>query len=260
MNARQVCITNLFYIKAVEINLQQPFQLLAHFTHVFWDIKSLECVSDIAISLAPKKDIYYIFPKKYKNSNSSIVIKKQKTAGSIRKVFLPKPLIEEVKARIIYLEKCKSLYGKDYNHKNLLFCNSLGEPTEPRRLVKMWTKWQKENGISNYIDLQGLRKSGQTHKVHITNHNYGLVAEAGGQTTEVLLSNYLAVHDNELMNLRDIIEDDFYGVSKKADEETLYVNEFLKKCQENPKLLAILINGLKAGHKIPEKHSMQLTH
>lgn len=47
------------------------------------------------------------------------------------------------------------------------------------------------------IDLQGLRKSGQMHKVRLTKNNYQLVAENGGQSPEVLMSNYNEALDTE---------------------------------------------------------------
>lgn len=200
--------------------------------------------TDQGLALASEKDIYYRFPKANPNTKSYLVIKRQKTRGSKRKVFLPKALIEEVQARIQFIEKCKDFFGDEYCERNLLFCLEDGSPQEPIRLVKKWTKWQESNGIQNPIDLQGLRKSGQTHKVHITDNNYGLVAKTGGQSTEVLLSNYLAVHEDELENLRDLIENDFYNTSISIDEKKLYVTKFIKSCKRDPELMEILLGSL----------------
>ena len=50
--------------------------------------------------------------------------------------------------------------------------------------------WQAAEGITSQIEFQGLRKSGQKHKVRLTKNNYQLVAENSGQSPEVLMSNY----------------------------------------------------------------------
>ena len=44
--------------------------------------------------------------------------------------------------------------------------------------------------ITDQIDLQGLRKSGQMHKIRLTKNNYQLVAANAGQSPEVLMHHY----------------------------------------------------------------------
>ena len=60
------------------------------------------------------------------------------------------------------------------------------------------------------IEFQGLRKSGQMHKVRLTQNNYQLVAENSGQSPEVLMSNYNEAREIEKRALTAMVERSFY--------------------------------------------------
>jgi len=265
------------YLKSVLVQIHDPFlHLLVHLVFVcslrageaaglrIEDVnldegsirvnQELERITEEALAKISEKDIYHVFPQKSKNTNSVLVLKKLKTKGSKRKCFLPAPLVDEIRARIISVQRFKDFYCAGYGNSGLLFCLENGDPQEPRLLTRKFTKWQRENKISNPIDLQGLRKSGQTHKVHITGNDYQVVAEMGGQSTKVLFDNYLAVDDGELKNLRDLIEDDFYAQTDPERKQKLYVQSILKKCDEDPTFLKLLLNGLQSAYKSPSKH------
>ena len=66
---------------------------------------------------------------------------------------------------------------------------------------------------SRYTQFHGLRKSGQMHKVRLTKNNYQLVAENGGQSPEVLMSNYNEALDSEKRDLAHLVEANFYPES-----------------------------------------------
>ena len=67
--------------------------------------------------------------------------------------------------------------------------------------------------IETPIELQGLRKSGQMHKVRLTSNNYQLVAENSGQSPQVLMSNYNEALDSEKRTLSLLVETSFYPKS-----------------------------------------------
>jgi len=71
-------------------------------------------------------------------------------------------------------------------------------------LNKLFKGWQKENAIpkNDMIEFQGLRKSGQMHKLRITNYNFQVVCDAAGdQSRQVAMKHYdetLEVEKEEL--------------------------------------------------------------
>lgn len=60
------------------------------------------------------------------------------------------------------------------------------------------------------IEFQGLRKSGQMHKVRLSQNNYQFVAESSSQSLEVLMSHYNEALESEKRALARLIEDSFY--------------------------------------------------
>ena len=218
-----------------------------------WIRQELLRVTDAALNAIPKEDIFHVFPKQVPSSKSSLVLKKPKTNGSVRKIFLPAPLVDEIRIRVARIEKYKAFYGDEYRDSGLLFCLDNGNPNESKRLEKKFSTWQKQNDIANPIDLQGLRKSGQTHKVHVTDNDYHVVSKAGGQSTAVLFNHYLKVDESELINLKELIEGDFYGSPDPQKKNKLYVQTILDHCKEDPEFLALLMSGLQSAHTTAKK-------
>ena len=101
--------------------------------------------------------------------------------------------------------------GRENHDKGLLISQPDGRPIDPNNLCKSFRKWQTAHHIEDQIDFQGLRKSGQMHKVRITQNNYQLVAESSGQSPEVLMSNYNEALDSEKRNLSQLVEADLYS-------------------------------------------------
>jgi len=75
------------------------------------------------------------------------------------------------------------------------------------------------------IEFQGLRKSGQMHKVRLTQNNYQLVAENSGQSPEVLMSNYNEAWDSEKRTLSLLVETSFYQTAATTIENPPQTDE-----------------------------------
>ena len=97
------------------------------------------------------------------------------------------------------------------------------------------------------IDFQGLRKSGQMHKVRLSQNNYQLVADNAGQSPEVLMHNYNEALDYEKRALAKMVEASFYPGQLNesvADHDKAVV---LQKLQQNPELVQQLLQSLLNG-------------
>ena len=102
------------------------------------------------------------------------------------------------------------------------------------------------------------------HKVRLTQNNYQLVAENGGQSPEVLMSNYNEALDSEKRNLALLIETNFY--SQKSTDS---INEFeevsppeahtiLEALHENPELSQQIMQILMSGAAIADRGTSKL--
>lgn len=177
-----------------------------------WITQEVQRVSDRALDVLPKNEIICLFPKQSEASKSRLALKAPKTDGSFRKVYLTTPLCEEIAVQISWIEKNRQYMGEEYSNYELLLCRPDGFPLEPQKISKKFQKWQAEHQINNPISFHGLRKSGQMHKVRLSQNNYQLVAEAAGHTPRVLMAHYNEVFDSEKRALVSLVEDNFYTV------------------------------------------------
>lgn len=214
-----------------------------------WISQILERVSDEAIKALPGEKIAKVFPKQFSNSKSRLVLKVPKTEGSHRKQYLTTPLLQEIKERITEINEAKELLGPEYQDNGFLICQPDGRPIDPNNLCKSFKEWQSAMNITNQIDLQGLRKSGQMHKIRLSKNNYQLVAANAGQSPEVLMHHYNEALEAEKQELASMVESSFYPSSTKVSEKTapLGAEEILKLIQENPDLSAKLMQLLKVS-------------
>lgn len=181
----------------------------------FWITQEVQRVSDEALTVIPKQEIIRVFPKMKPNAKSSMILKGPKTEGSTRKQYLTTPLMLEIQERLRQIEEHKEILGPEYHDYGLLICQCNGKPIDPKALSKAFKKWQKDNGIDDQIEFQGLRKSGQMHKVRLSQNNYQLVAENSGQSPEVLMSNYNEALESEKRALSVMVENSFYVQSEE---------------------------------------------
>ena len=179
-----------------------------------------------------------------------LILKAPKTEGSVRQQYLTTPLLWEIKERLDEIEEYKRLFGVDYKDYGLLICKPDGKPIDPHSFVKKFKNCQREIGLEeeDIIEIQGLRKSGQMHKVRLSQNNYQLVAEASGQSPEVLMSNYNEALEDEKKTLTMLVETNFYGETQKrgGNDSTLNaaaIQELLKTLPELPKQILQLLQS-----------------
>ena len=203
-----------------------------------WITQIVQRVSDQSLKELPKEEIIRVFPKKILTSKSSMILKGPKTEGSTRKQYLTVPLMEEIKVRLEEIKRDKKFLGREYQDYGLLLCNPDGTPLDPKSLDKAFKDWQTAMQIEDQIEFQGLRKSGQMHKVRLSQNNYQLVAENSGQSPEVLMSNYNEALDSEKRELAQMVEDSFYPRKAASAGRTQSddMKAVMEKIKNNPQL------------------------
>ena len=149
--------------------------------------------------------------------------------------------------------KCKEIgsFREEYRDYGLLICHTDGRPVDPKNLEKSFKEHQKRIGIpeNERIDFQGLRKSGQMHKVRLSQNNYQLVAENAGQSPEVLMNHYNEALDYEKRALSRLVENSFYPHRETSGEaqDSADVSALMAQIQQNPELCRKLLQSLTLG-------------
>lgn len=175
-----------------------------------WISQTLQRVSKDALEIISTHEIIRVFSTD-RSSTSSLIAKTTKTENSDRTVLLTDPIVDEIKCVIAQIERNKQYFGSGYNDYGLLFSQVNGNPVEPTLMEKWFRNWQRNNGIENVLDMQGLRKSSQMYKIRISNYDYQTVASLGGHSLEVMLKNYDQSLEREKKELMMKIQDDFYS-------------------------------------------------
>lgn len=212
---------------------------------------TLTRVSDKAMDELEPKDIYKVFPKVLSTAKSQLVLKSPKTEASARRNYLTKTLVNEIQDRLDQIESDKHYYGESYNDYGLLLCMPNGNPIETRLLEKWFKTWQKENGITELIEIQGLRKSSSMYKLRLNNYNYQeVMADTGHTTQKTLTTHYNEVFEKERQEFTQKIEDSFYQTEKehsynnKREEEPTDIENLIAKIKSNPVLAKALATEL----------------
>jgi hypothetical protein len=197
-----------------------------------------------------------VFPKAMNISNSSLILKAPKTDGSYRKQYLTTPLLQEIKARLQDIEEEKAFFGTEYKDYGLLICKPDGSPIDPKSFAKAFKKSQTQSGIAEdaQIDFQGLRKSGQMHKVRLSQNNYQLVAENSGQSPEVLMSSYNEALESEKRTLSLLVETSFYPSVNSTEIQSQRIEEtkIIKMLQRDPGLASQIMQLLQDSAVTPQ--------
>ena len=213
-----------------------------------WITQIVQRVSDKSLHELPKEEIIKVFPKKLATSTSSLILKGPKTEGSRRKQYLTTPLLQEIRRRLDAISANKEFLGPEYHDYGLLFCQPDGTPLDPKSLDKSFKERQTALHIEDQIEFQGLRKSGQMHKVRLSKNNYQLVAENSGQSPEVLMSNYNETLESEKRTLSLLVETSFYPntapVSDTPSAAEAKVDVLLQQLQQDPVLSQQLLQKL----------------
>lgn len=216
-----------------------------------WITRQIQRVSDSAIGVLPKHEVLRIFPKQVLTSKSSMILKGPKTEDSHRKQYLTTPLLDELHERLARIEENQAFFREEYRDYGLLICQTDGRPVDPRNLEKSFKEHQKRIGIpeNERIDFQGLRKSGQMHKVRLSQNNYQLVAENAGQSPEVLMNHYNEALDYEKRALSLLVENSFYPHRETSGEaqDSADVSALMAQIQQNPELCRKLLQSLTLG-------------
>lgn len=208
-----------------------------------WIVGQIQRVSDKALAVLPNHVVLRVFPKFVKTSKSSLILKGPKTEGSRRKQYLTAPLAFEIHERMDQIKKDKAYFDDVYSDYGLLLCQADGRPIDQKALGKAFKELQRTLRIpkEEQIEFQGLRKSGQMHKVRLTQNNYQLVAENSGQSPEVLMSNYNEAREIEKRALAAMVERSFYPEIAVSTPQAASIMEVLN---QNPDLAGQILKNL----------------
>ena len=169
--------------------------------------KELLRVSNKSIHALSEKNILYMFPPLKTGSKSRLVIKTPKTSASIRKVYLPKSLLNELSEwRTIQYKT--NVPADDYD---FIFTNEKGYPLQPDSINKMLSSALAICDLPHVV-FHSLRHSSSTYKLLISGGDIKSVqGDNGHAKPDMVLNVYAHTLDEQRKEIANQIEKMFYS-------------------------------------------------
>lgn len=212
--------------------------------------KELQRVKKTTIQEVEKTGIQLEFPS-LPTSSTALVLKKPKTASSIRKVFVPKTVAKMLKAWKEDQNEVKELMGDAYHDYGLVFAGPFGLPTEQNTIAKALKKLIVKHGFPPIV-FHSFRHASVTYKLKLNGGDIKAVQGDTGHAQSKMVSDvYSHILDEGRKHNAQLFEKAFY--SEEAEDNTSPAGgsldvSALQKLLANPEaaaLLAALAKSLK---------------
>lgn len=186
--------------------------------------KELQRVARSALQQLDKKDVIFAFPTLSEKNTTQLVLKKPKTASSIRKVFLPRTVAEMLVDWKKEQDELRVALGNEYTNFDLVFAGYYGMPTEATSITGAFQKLIQENNLPRVV-FHSLRHSSITYKLKLNGGDIKAVqGDSGHAQAKMVTDQYSHILDDDRRRNAQLFEDAFYQKKgpAEADAATVY--------------------------------------
>ena len=162
------------------------------------------------------------FEDKREGSTTTLVLKKTKTASSIRTIFMTTVLKEELKHWFKRLEMDEAVEPERYRNSGMLLRLPNGLAVEPILIRKKFIKWQDEHPEFPHIVFHGLRHSSATYQLMISGGDVKAVqGTTGHATADMLVNTYAHIQQSSRVELGKKFEEGFYAKQESPSPQAV---------------------------------------
>ena len=210
--------------------------------------KELQRVNRQLLNTLERKDVQLIFPALNSKTITLQVLKEPKTQSSIRKVFLPTTVANELVEWKKGQDEVKEALGSEYNDYGLVFAGFNGMPTEAVKITTALHKLIEENEDLPPIVFHSLRHSSITYKLKLNGGNIKAVqGDSGHAQANMVMDVYSHILDEDRRRNAQLFEEAFYLGSDSTTKSTMQDkltetlgSDTLEKILQNPELAALV--------------------
>ena len=172
--------------------------------------KELQRVDRAALRQLEEKDVIFEFPVLSEKNRTQLVLKKPKTATSIRKVFLPRTVAEMLVDWKKDQDELREALGPEYVDYDLVFTGYYGMPTEASSITASFQKLIKENNLPKVV-FHSLRHSSITYKLKLNGGDIKAVqGDSGHAQAKMVTDQYSHILDDDRKRNAQLFENAFY--------------------------------------------------
>lgn len=214
------------------------------------DKKSLEMLHSQG-----RNDVFFTFPAWKKTDSATVlVLKTPKTESSVRNIYLPKKLVEELRTVKQRQETLKSELSEEYQDFNLVVAQDNGRPYEDHIITQKLRTFIQQNDLKPVV-FHSLRHSSTGMKLKISGGDIKAVqGDTGHAQANMVTDIYSHIIDSDRKHLARKVNEQFFSLEtgKAAapesviDESTQKLMQLLQSSPEQAnKLLQVyqLISG-----------------
>lgn len=215
--------------------------------------KQLQRVNKRSMEATDNKDVLTTFPEIGLQNNTVLILKKPKTRASIRKIFLPKTVAENLTKWKMEQDLLIEQLGAEYHDYNLVIAGSRGQPVESNIIRKSMRQLIEANELPQ-VCFHSLRHSSITYKLKLNGGDIKAVqGDSGHAQATMVTDQYSHILDESRRNNAQLFEQAFYAgkgvkivpeAQDKAVEEQVQQaglnSEVLLKIFSNPDMVAML--------------------
>lgn len=215
--------------------------------------KQLQRVNKRSMEATDSKDVLTTFPEIGLQNNTVLILKKPKTRASIRKIFLPKTVAENLTKWKMEQDLLIEQLGAEYHDYNLVIAGSRGQPVESNIIRKSMRQLIEANELPQ-VCFHSLRHSSITYKLKLNGGDIKAVqGDSGHAQATMVTDQYSHILDESRRNNAQLFEQAFYAgkgvkivpeAQDKAVEEQVQQaglnSEVLLKFFSNPDMVAML--------------------
>ena len=172
--------------------------------------KELQRVDRAALRQLEEKDVIFEFPVLSEKNRTQLVLKKPKTATSVRKVFLPRTVAEMLVDWKKDQDELREALGPEYVDYDLVFTGYYGMPTEASSITASFQKLIKENNLPKVV-FHSLRHSSITYKLKLNGGDIKAVqGDSGHAQAKMVTDQYSHILDDDRKLNAQLFENAFY--------------------------------------------------
>lgn len=183
-----------------------------------------------------------IMPKK---ATTTLVLKAPKTASSVRTVYLPQAVIDELEKCKLKQEENKSLLSNEYHDYGLVVAKVNGLPYEMRSIDRMLNNFIKQFSLRPVV-FHSLRHSSTSLKLKLSKGNIKAVqGDTGHAEARMVTDTYAHGFDEDRKLIAKEMDNVFFSkIDAKKEEDNVdadTLDKLKKLLKQNPGLLDELL-------------------
>lgn len=217
--------------------------------HVNKELKRCQKKDLEKLEVRNRSKVILKFPERRANCSTVLVLKSPKTSSSIRNIFIPNTVEEELQKEWEHQQKLKQILGKDYEDYNLVIAYDTGRPVESNWVRKQLNGIITENNLSKVV-FHSLRNSSTSLKLELSQGDIKAVqGDTGHAQADMVTNCYARTNNTQRKKLARLVEQQFFETANTSDrtptdDKTTKIVGLLKEKPEMADTFLTLLNAM----------------